>query len=58
MFYREDATRANPATGSGVGLSIAARIIERHGGTIRAHNGEGGGFCLVITLPIVEVEQA
>jgi signal transduction histidine kinase len=44
-------TRAN---GSGLGLSTAARIIEQHGGFIRARNvGEEGGVVFSVLLPQV-----
>jgi signal transduction histidine kinase len=46
-FHRtEDA----PRTGSGLGLAITKRIIERHGGTIKAVNTEQG-LQIQITLP-------
>ncbi|MCX7044031.1 MAG: ATP-binding protein [Candidatus Sumerlaeota bacterium] len=37
--------------GAGLGLAIVKRIIEDHGGTIRAGNHEDGGACFVIIVP-------
>lgn len=37
--------------GHGLGLAIARRIIEAHGGSIRATNRSDGGLCVEITLP-------
>jgi signal transduction histidine kinase len=39
------------AGGSGVGLAICERIVEHHGGTIRAEGRPGSGATFVITLP-------
>jgi len=44
--------------GSGLGLSIVARIIEQHGGTIEAESREGKGACFVIKLPVGRTEGA
>lgn len=38
--------------GSGVGLAICKKIVERHGGTITAHSQVGQGATFVVTLPV------
>jgi signal transduction histidine kinase len=38
--------------GSGLGLALCARIVERHGGTIRAEGTPGEGASFVVTLPV------
>ena len=37
--------------GSGLGLVVARRIVEGHGGTIRLGNHDGGGARVVVELP-------
>jgi two-component system, OmpR family, sensor histidine kinase KdpD len=39
--------------GVGLGLTICKRIVEAHGGTIRARSRDGGGAEFVIALPAV-----
>ena len=48
--YRTDASRNSAQGGSGLGLSIAKKIIEEHGGRIWATSKEnmGTSICFVI----------
>jgi len=39
------------SSGYGLGLAIARRSVEAHGGSIRAGNRPEGGLCVTITLP-------
>ena len=49
-FYKVDSSRTSGTAGSGLGLSIAKAIVERHGGTI-AVESRPGRTAFVITLP-------
>jgi signal transduction histidine kinase len=49
-FYRGE--RARRTHGAGLGLAIAQRLIEAHGGSIEAANAEHGGAVFTIRLPL------
>jgi len=54
MFVQVDSTLERTNAGLGVGLSLARRLVELHGGTIEAHSaGIGRGSEFVVRLPIV-----
>lgn len=57
-FYRIDRSRAREAGGSGLGLAIARKLIQAHGGTIRAYNRPQGGACFEITLRCAEAHES
>ena len=48
--YRTDASRNSSKGGSGLGLSIAKKIIEGHGGKIWANSVEGEGTTMSFVL--------
>lgn len=54
-------TRIDPSRGGkghcGLGLVIAARVVEAHGGSLRLANRAGGGLCAEIRLPALSIEQ-
>jgi signal transduction histidine kinase len=49
-FFRSNPTQNN-VDGHGLGLAIAKRVVETHGGRITASNRTGGGLRVTITLP-------
>lgn len=52
-FYRADSSRTkNDAAGFGLGLSIAKRIAELHGGEISAKSTVGKGSTFTVALPL------
>ena len=50
-FYRSDPARDRNSGGSGLGLSIARWIVERHGGYLEVLSREGLGTRFTVTLP-------
>jgi signal transduction histidine kinase len=51
-FYRADSSRSRATGGSGLGLTIARRIVEAHGGQIAVTSDLGRGSRFTFTLPI------
>jgi signal transduction histidine kinase len=49
-FFRSNA-ETNNVDGHGLGLAIARRVVDAHGGSIEAVNREGGGLSVTIRLP-------
>jgi len=53
MFYQVDHSIGRSADGLGIGLSLAQRLVELHGGAIRAFSdGPGKGSEFVVQLPV------
>jgi signal transduction histidine kinase len=53
-FYRVDKSRARATGGSGLGLTIAKRLVEAHGGTITVESERGKGSRFSFTVPAAD----
>jgi two-component system, OmpR family, sensor kinase len=50
-FYRAQGPRPSDSGGAGLGLAIAQRLVDLHGGSMTAENVEGAGARFTISLP-------
>lgn len=48
-LYRSDKARSTRTGGAGLGLAIARRLVEAHGGTIKAENQGGARFTITLS---------
>ncbi|MEM9056620.1 MAG: ATP-binding protein [Pseudomonadota bacterium] len=53
-FYRIEDGRPTDSGSGGIGLAIAARAAALHGGTVTAHNRDGGGLAIAFALPFTD----
>jgi predicted ATPase/signal transduction histidine kinase len=52
-FYRVDKSRVRASGGAGLGLAIAKRIVELHGGAISVDSQASQGTCFSFSLPVL-----
>ncbi len=50
--YRSPAARSMKRTGAGLGLAIAKRVVEQHGGTIKVQSKLGEGTIVSFNVPL------
>lgn len=50
-FWRADRSRSRATGGAGVGLAVARRLVEAHGGSIAVTSRLGEGSCFTVRLP-------
>jgi CheY-like chemotaxis protein/nitrogen-specific signal transduction histidine kinase len=59
MFSRGDRASGRDQTGLGIGLALARRLVEMHGGAITAHSaGLGKGSEFVVRIPLARDQRA
>ena len=56
-FYRGDRSRSRSEGGSGLGLTIARKIIRAHGGDLTAQKHAEGGALFTLFLPLEQYES-
>lgn len=59
LFRRSEESAARSREGLGIGLTLARRVAEQHGGTIDASSpGPGSGSTFTVRLPVLDSAQA
>jgi signal transduction histidine kinase len=51
-FFRADRSRSRGTGGVGLGLTLAKRIVEAHGGTIDVNSTVGRGTTVRVVVPV------
>lgn len=56
-FYAVDKSHSRSMGGSGLGLSIVERIVEKHQGKIEVHSIQGQGTTFTVIIPILDEDS-
>lgn len=57
-FYRVSVARERDVGGTGLGLTITARVVSLHGGQVSARNHPDGGLAVTIVFPMFTKSQS
>lgn len=57
-FYQVDSSATRAFGGTGLGLSIVRRIVEAHGGEVRAEGNQPTGTVFVVVLPSAVAQRS
>ncbi|MFZ5650647.1 MAG: ATP-binding protein [Bacillota bacterium] len=57
MFYQVDGASTRMYGGAGIGLTLAARLAEMHGGRIELESELGRGSCFTVIMPAQYPEE-
>lgn len=59
MFFQVDRANERSQSGLGIGLSLVRRLVEMHGGTVKAHSaGIGMGSEFIVRLPVLHHQKS
>ncbi|MBX3221461.1 MAG: HAMP domain-containing histidine kinase [Labilithrix sp.] len=56
-FFRADRSRTRRTGGLGLGLVLARRVAEAHGGTLTIDSAVGEGTCARVRLPVAALDE-
>ena len=57
VFEKYTTDKTNNPNGTGLGLYVCKKIIEKHSGSIHAENNQLGGATFTIRLPLKQIDS-